>query len=77
MKVTLLTFAQTRTQLGFSEKIVECQPAETPRQIFQRIAPLFDFGKAIRVAVDQEYADWDRPIGNAHEIALIPPVSGG
>jgi molybdopterin synthase sulfur carrier subunit len=77
MKVTILTFAQTRTQLGFSEKILECNPTETPRQIFQRIAPQFDPGKTIRVAVNQEYSCWDEPIGNATEIALIPPVSGG
>lgn len=77
MKVTILTFAQTRTQLGFSEKIVECEPAESPRQIFQRIAPEFDPGKTIRVAVNQEYADWDKPVGVAFELALIPPVSGG
>jgi molybdopterin synthase sulfur carrier subunit len=77
MKITILTFAQTRTQLGFSEKIADYEPTETPRQIFQRIAPQFDPGKAIRVAINQEYADWDKPIGNADEIALIPPVSGG
>ena len=77
MKITVLTFAQTKTQLGFSEKDVESEPTETPRQIFQRIAPQFAPGKSIRVAVNQEYADWDTPIGNAHEIALIPPVSGG
>jgi molybdopterin synthase sulfur carrier subunit len=77
MKITLLTFAQTRTQLGFAEKTVECQPQETPREILRRIAPQFDPGKSVRIAVDQEYADWDRPIGQATELALIPPVSGG
>ncbi len=77
MKITILTFAQTRTQLGFSEKNLDCEPIETPRQIFQRIAPQFDPGKSVRVAVDQEYADWDKPVGNATELALIPPVSGG
>jgi molybdopterin synthase sulfur carrier subunit len=77
MKITLLTFAQTRTQLGFAEKIVDYEPRETPRQIFQRVAPEFDPGRIIRVAVDREYADWDQPVGQASELALIPPVSGG
>lgn len=77
MKVTLLTFAQTRTQLGFGEKSVECEPGETPREILRRVAPGFDPGKTIRVAVNQEYADWDLPVGQATELALIPPVSGG
>ncbi len=77
MKVTVLTFAQARTQLGFSEKALECEPTETPRQILQRIAPQFIPGKSVRVAINQQYSDWDKPIGNANEIAVIPPVSGG
>ena len=77
MKITVLTFAQTRTQLGFAEKSVECNPGDTPREILHRLAPQFDPGKTVRVAVNQEYADWDQPVGNATELALIPPVSGG
>ena len=77
VKITVLTFAQTRTQLGFAERSVECEPDETPREILRRLAPQFDPGKTIRVAVNQEYADWDQPVGNATELALIPPVSGG
>jgi len=77
VKIIVLTFAQTRTQLGFAEKSVECEPDETPREILRRLAPQFDPGKTIRVAVDQEYADWDQPVGEAFELALIPPVSGG
>lgn len=77
MKIKVLTFAQTRTQLGFAEKSVECNPGDTPREILRRLAPQFDPGKTVRVAVNQEYADWDQPVGEATELALIPPVSGG
>jgi len=77
MKIKILTFAQTRTQLGFDEKEIECHAGETPREILRRLAPQFDPGKTVRVAVNQEYSDWDRPVGNATELALIPPVSGG
>jgi molybdopterin synthase sulfur carrier subunit len=31
----------------------------------------------LRAAVDYEYWDWDAPVGNATELAIIPPVSGG
>jgi molybdopterin converting factor small subunit len=76
MQIKILTFAQTRSQLGFSERIVECAATETPREILRRLAPDFTPGP-VRVAVNLEYADWDRPVGNATELALIPPVSGG
>ena len=39
-------------------------------------AAFADLG-AIRVAVDQEQADFDAPIAGAREIALFPPVTGG
>ncbi len=77
MKIKILTFAQTRAQLGFAERDFACERNETPREILRRLAPEFDPGKTIRVAVNQEYADWDQPVGEAFELALIPPVSGG
>ncbi len=76
MQVNLLAFAQARDQLGWSERAVECVPEDTPRAVLARIAPQLHL-EMMRVAVDQEYQDWDTPIGTASEIALIPPVSGG
>lgn len=29
------------------------------------------------VAVNQEYAEWERPLDAADEVAIIPPVAGG
>lgn len=76
MQVKLLAFAQARDQLGWPERVVECEPGETPRAIFTRVAPAARV-ETWRVAVDEEYHSWDSPIGDAREIALIPPVSGG
>ena len=76
MQVKLLAFAQAGDSLGFRERVVECDANDSPRAIMARIAPHFST-ENLRVAVDEEYADWDRAIGEAREIALIPPVSGG
>ncbi len=76
MQVKLLAFAQARDQLGWSERVVECEPTETPHAILARIAPAAPV-EMWRVAVDEEYHSWDDAIGSAREIALIPPVSGG
>ncbi|MGA2349982.1 MAG: MoaD/ThiS family protein [Terracidiphilus sp.] len=77
MQINILTFAQTRIELGFSERTVEVSAAETPREILRRVLPGFAPDRSIRVAVNREYADWDKPVGEAFELALIPPVSGG
>ena len=76
MQVKLLAFAQARDQLGWSERVVECEPTDTPRAIVARLAPAAPV-ETWRVAVDDEYHSWDAAIGSAKEIALIPPVSGG
>ena len=33
--------------------------------------------KSLRAAIDQRFAPLDTPIGDAREIALFPPVTGG
>ena len=76
MQVKLLAFAQAGDALGFRERVIECEAGDSPRAILARIEPRFST-ENLRVAVDEEYAEWDRAIGEAREIALIPPVSGG
>ncbi len=76
--VRLLLFAQARELVGFRELLILVDPEETPRQILERIAPGF-FEKVFgaRVSLDLEYGSWDCPIGEAEEMAVLPPVSGG
>ena len=76
MQVKLIAFAQAGESLGFRERVVECDAVETPRAILARIKPRFST-ENLRVAVNEEYVEWDAAIGEAREIALIPPVSGG
>ncbi|GGB35108.1 molybdopterin synthase sulfur carrier subunit [Roseibium aquae] len=40
-------------------------------------AAAFADQEAVRVAVDQEHADADRPLAGAREIAFFPPMTGG
>lgn len=42
-----------------------------------RHAGVFIEKNAIRMAIDQHYADHDHSIENAKEIAFFPPVTGG
>lgn len=76
MKVKLMAFAQAREMFDFSEKIVECEVGGTPRELMELVAPGVSL-EGLRVAVDCEFVDWDKAIGEAAEIALLPPVSGG
>ncbi len=42
-----------------------------------RYAAAFEDTAAIRVALDQEQAEFDDPLTGVREVALFPPVTGG
>jgi molybdopterin synthase sulfur carrier subunit len=76
VNLTILVFAQARDSFGFAERVVVCAPEETPRALLHRLAPGVS-QEHLRVALDCEYVTWDTPVGEAAELAIIPPVSGG
>jgi molybdopterin synthase sulfur carrier subunit len=75
-EITLLAFASARESLGFSTRSLAVNPQETPLDIIRRLAPDASI-ENLRVALDSEFADWDTPVGRSHELAFLPPVSGG
>lgn len=75
---TLLAFAQARDVLGFTQREVDVQPTQTAADVLEQLHPGWrEQLPGSRVALDQAYADWDTPLGDAKEIAVLPPVSGG
>lgn len=79
MNYTLLYFASLRDAAGRdSEKIAS--GARDPRSLYEEIAARHRFAFApehLRVAVNGEFAPWDRGLAEGDEIAFLPPVSGG
>jgi molybdopterin synthase sulfur carrier subunit len=81
MKV--LYFAWLRERIGASREEVESGAAtvmelvEELRAREPRYAAAFADLASIRVAIDQELADYDAPLAGAREVAFFPPVTGG
>jgi len=79
----VLYFAWVRERIGEPREAVETTAA-TVRELVEELrarearyaAAFADLG-ALRVAVDQELADFDAPIGQAREVAFFPPMTGG
>lgn len=81
----ILYFAWLKTRTGIGEETVD-PPADV-----KTVQHLIDWLKTrgegyaealtepsiVRVAVNQEYASWDTPVGSNDEVALFPPVTGG
>ncbi len=76
MEINLFAFASSSDDFGFSERRVPCGPDDTPLSIVEKYAPRAN-RESLRVALDCEFVTWDTPIGDARELAFLPPVSGG
>jgi molybdopterin converting factor subunit 1 len=81
----LLYFAWLKTKTGVAQEDVELPSGvANVRELLDWLkgrgpgyaAALADLD-AVRVAVNQEYARPDDPVGPGDEVALFPPVTGG
>ncbi len=82
-KVTILYFAWLRERIGLSSEEVTTN-AQTVADLVnelrareERYALAFADISALRVALDQDLADFDAVLGSAREVAFFPPMTGG
>jgi molybdopterin synthase sulfur carrier subunit len=81
--VRVLYFAWLRERIGLPSETVETGAATVAELVDElraredRYALAFSDMAAVRVAVDQELAGLDAPIGAAREVAFFPPMTGG
>lgn len=83
MTLTILYFAWLRERIGLPRESVETSAAtvadlvEELRAREDRYALAFSDLKAVRVALDQDLADFDAPLAGVREVAFFPPMTGG
>ena len=81
----ILYFAWLRQKIGFGEEIKEVPAHITTVRLLIEWLKTQDGGyseafkdiAAIKVAINQEFANFDAVITNNDEIAFFPPVTGG
>lgn len=81
----LMYFAWLRQRIGTGQETVDLpENVSTASDLVDWLAArgdgyaeAFKDRAAIKVAVDQEFADFDSAIGDAREVAFFPPVTGG
>lgn len=79
----VLYFAWVRERIGQPKDTVETN-AHTVRDLVDELRarePRYEAAfadlNALRVAVDQELADFDAPLAGVREVAFFPPMTGG
>jgi molybdopterin synthase sulfur carrier subunit len=81
--IDVLYFAWVRERIGLPKEQVETSAATVAELVEElklreeRYAAAFEDVSALRVAVDQELADFDAPLAGVREVAFFPPMTGG
>jgi sulfur-carrier protein len=81
--IDVLYFAWVRERIGLPKERLETQAATVAdlvaelRAREERYAAAFADISSLRVALDQELADFDAPLAGVREIAFFPPMTGG
>lgn len=79
LPVRLEYFALLREQRGLSAELVQTGAA-TARDLYRELASTHGFTlgvERVRVAINNEFASWDRPLAANDTVVFIPPVAGG
>ncbi|MEC7258861.1 MAG: molybdopterin converting factor subunit 1 [Pseudomonadota bacterium] len=79
----ILYFAWVRERIGEPRDRVDTSAATVAELVEElrarepRYAAAFADLSALRVALDQELADFDAPLDGVREVAFFPPMTGG
>ncbi len=81
----ILYFSWIRERVGMSDETIELPATVVTVDDFlgwlktrgEEFDAVLEYPELVRVAVNQQHTEHDQPIGDAHEIALFPPMTGG
>jgi len=82
-RIDVLYFAWVRERIGLPRERVETDAATVAGLVAElaareeRYAMAFADLASLRVALDQELADFDAPLEGVREVAFFPPMTGG
>lgn len=83
MTLRMLYFAWVREAIGRGEEVVDTGTAMTVGDLVTALAAEEPYATAfaerdrLRAALDQRFVGLDAVIGQARELAIFPPVTGG
>lgn len=79
----VMYFAWVRERIGLPREVVETSAATVAELVDElrareaRYEAAFEDVSALRVALDQELADFDASLDGVQEVAFFPPMTGG
>lgn len=78
-KINLIYFASVRQITNIDSEIIETS-SNTPREFYQELALKYHFKfpeNFLKVAINEDYSNFDDQINDGDTLVFIPPVAGG
>jgi len=78
-RIQIHYYALLREQRGLSEELLVTF-ARSARQLYRELSERYRFSlpaEQLRVAVNDEFQNWDDPLQDNDRVVFIPPVAGG
>lgn len=72
-------YALLREERGLSRETIETS-ADTPQELYRQLQAEHGLSPSIaclKVAVNDQFEDWETQLNTADHLVFIPPVSGG
>jgi len=79
MKIQIEYFALLKEQRGTSIETIETKAAN-PEILYSDLKRQYSFSlepSALKVAVNEDFANWDHSLKDGDRVVFIPPVAGG
>ena len=79
MKIKIEYFALLKEQRGASIETIETEAAN-PEILYSDLKRQYSFSlepSALKVAVNEDFANWDHSLKDGDTVVFIPPVAGG
>ena len=79
LQIQVIYFAKLRDLIGLDEEIFSMEKGDDPTDVLASINKKhkIDVGANFKIAVNDEFSQWDVKLSNGDRLVFIPPVTGG
>ncbi|HJM70834.1 MAG TPA: MoaD/ThiS family protein [Gammaproteobacteria bacterium] len=79
LQIRVIYFAKLRDLIGLDEEIFSMEEGDSPSDVLASINKKheIDVGANFKIAVNDEFSQWDIKLNNGDRLVFIPPVTGG
>tara|TARA_B100000427_G_scaffold61423_1_gene48423 strand:+ start:347 stop:598 length:252 start_codon:yes stop_codon:yes gene_type:complete len=79
IKIQVIYFAKLRELTGLDEETFSMKQGNKPGNVLASINKRheIDVGINFKIAVNDEFSDWDIELNDGDRLVFIPPVTGG